>query len=177
MKLNLIILFVTILLGAGATYLLDGNSRPTTTEQKPPEKTSDQKIPEFSFTDLNGKNHSIANFAGRTTLLNFWATWCAPCVIEFPKLIALANKHPDIIIIALSSDSNDANIHKFLKKQKNIPANMLIARDENRHITTDIFATYKLPETLIISPSQAIVKKIVGDANWDDKDILKPINF
>ncbi len=177
MKINLIILALTIILGAGATYLLDGNSHPTITEQNSPKENLETKIPEFSFIDLAGKHHAITDFAGKTTLLNFWATWCAPCVIEFPKLVQLAKKNPDIIIIALSSDSNDANIHKFLKKQKNIPANMVVARDKNRHITTDIFATYKLPETLIISPSQTILKKIVGDTNWEKQTPSSLLNL
>jgi thiol-disulfide isomerase/thioredoxin len=157
---------MTIILGAGATYLLDGNSRPANTTEQTTEKISGTKIPDFEFTDINGKHHTMADFTGKIILLNFWATWCAPCVIEFPKLMTLATKHNDIIIIALSSDSNDGNIHKFLKKQTKLPDNMLVARDDKRRITTDIFSTYKLPETIIISPSQQIVKKIVGDTNW-----------
>lgn len=173
MRLNLIVLLVTCLLGAGVTYLLDGNSHPDITDTNPAsEKISGSQIPDFSFIDLQGKKHNITDFAGQTILLNFWATWCAPCVIEFPKLIQLAITHPDITLIALSSDTTDDAVSKFLKKNKKpIPKNMMIARDAKGHITADIFGTYKLPETLIISPSGKMVKKIVGDTDWTSKEI------
>lgn len=172
MRTNIIILTLTILLGAGVTFWFDGSSsdRPTSPIVAE-EKTAEDKVPEFSFTDLSGKSHDMKDFDGQVTLINFWATWCAPCVVEFPKLITLAETHPDITIIALSSDISDEKIKTFLTKIPNPPKNFIIARDPKRKITTDIFQTFKLPETLIISASGKISKKIVGDTEWNGKEI------
>lgn len=176
MRINIILLTLTILLGAGLTFWLDGSSNPGSSGAPivpvvAAEKVSGDPVPAFEFRDINGKIHHINDFKGKVTLINFWATWCAPCVIEFPKLIKLASDHPDIFVIALSSDIHDEKITHFLKKISAVPANFIIARDVKRKITTDVFQTFKLPETLIISTSGTISKKIVGDTEWDGQDI------
>lgn len=172
MRTNILILIATILLGAGVTFWLDGNSSSQPTAPiVAAEKIDTTKVPEFEFTDINGKTHHITDFEDRVTLINFWATWCAPCVIEFPKLIKLATDNPDIVIIALSSDVKDDKIIAFMKKIAVVPPNFLVARDVKRKITTDLFQTYKLPETVIISASGVISKKIVGDIEWGSQDI------
>jgi cytochrome c biogenesis protein CcmG/thiol:disulfide interchange protein DsbE len=172
MRLNLLILLLTMLIGAGVTIWLDNQS-----STPPPSPiiattpiTSDA-IPQFSVTDITGKSHHISDFKGKIVILNFWATWCPPCVIEFPKLLTLANDNPNIILLALSSDIDDQNIHKFLKKFPSVSSNVIIARDDKRHITADLFQTYKLPESLIIAPSGQMVKKIVGDTDWNGAEI------
>jgi len=173
MRTNIILLILTILLGAGLTFWLDGslNSKPKDVPISPVEKITEEKVPAFEFTDIKGKTHHINDFKGKVTLINFWATWCAPCVVEFPKLVQLAKDHPDIVIIALSSDIKDEKITTFMKKISVVPDNFIIARDVKRKITTDLFQTFKLPETLIISPSGMISKKIVGDTEWGGQEI------
>lgn len=176
MWLNLIILIVTILIGMGITLWLEGEPQsppsggtPTSYADQP--TALEEKVPDFQFTDINGKDHDISDYRGKIVLLNFWATWCPPCVIEFPKLLSLAKLNPDIVLIALSSDTDDSKIQNFLKKNEPPPSNVVIARDDRRHITSDIFGTYKLPETTIISPSGQIVRKIVGDTDWTGAEI------
>lgn len=174
MRINILILAVTILLGAGLTFWLDGassNAGTNTPDKIATEETSQEKLPDFSFTDISGKSHDIKDFEDQVILINFWATWCAPCVVEFPKLIQLAKDHPDIVIVALSSDINDDKIKQFLIKNPVSLKNFIVARDVKRKITTDLFQTYKLPETIIVSPSGKIVRKIVGDTDWGGKDI------
>ena len=174
-RLNIILLFCAVLIGAGLTLWLDGailSSPPVLESPKiPSEKISGEKFPDFTFTDLQGKKHDSQDYVGKIIILNFWATWCAPCIIEFPKLIKLAKDNPDIILIALSSDINDDKIHQFLKKNPVELKNFIVARDHKRKITTDIFKTYKLPETIIVSPSGMITKKILGDIEWNGEDI------
>jgi len=174
MRLNIILLAIAMILGAGLTFWLDGKSSPSETSVSPQitaEKPSGDEFPDFTFTDLKGKVHQSKDYHGKIIILNFWATWCAPCIIEFPKLIKLAKDNPDIILIALSSDINDDKINQFLKKNPISQKNFIVARDNKRKITTDIFKTYKLPETIIISPSGAIVKKVLGDIEWNGEEI------
>lgn len=175
MRINILILAVTILLGAGLTFWLDGSTSKDVPESplsiSAVNHQTEDKIPDFAFMDMQDKKHTIKDYTGQVVLINFWATWCAPCVVEFPKLIQLAKDQPHIIVIALSSDINDDKIKIFLKKQGIIPSNFLVARDNKRKITTDLFQTYKLPETVIASPSGKIAKKIVGDTDWGSQEI------
>lgn len=173
MRYNLIILIITILIGAGLTLWLDQGSTPSVKDdmthiQSP---TAHDMAPEFSITDITGKTHHLRDFREKVVVLNFWASWCAPCVVEFPKLVTLAQTTPDLVLIALSSDTSDSKITTFLQKHPAKAENIIVARDEGRHITSDLFGTYKLPETVIIDPSGRIVKKVVGDTDWTGKDM------
>lgn len=73
-------------------------------------RETDAALPELSFTDAAGKAHGIADFAGRGLVINFWATWCPPCVAEMPALDRLAAMlaQEGIVILPLSSDRGGA---------------------------------------------------------------------
>lgn len=133
-----------------------------------------QSVPEFSFTDLAGQTHQISDFAGKIVILNFWASWCTPCIKEFPLLIAATTAHPDdVVLVALSSDIEATAIEAFIQKMDalNFDApNILLSWDENQTVTAGVFQTFKLPETIIIAPNQQMVHKFVG-ANWTAVDL------
>lgn len=73
--------------------------------------------PDFSLKDINGENVSLKDFRGKVVLLDFWATWCGPCIHELPNLKALYDKHKDnpaFALIGISSDVNDETVAKFV---------------------------------------------------------------
>ncbi len=175
---NAAILIAFILLGAGLTIWFDqANTPDRIIEKEIKAETQMQTVPDFTITTLDQKTLTLSDLKGRTVILNFWATWCAPCVVEFPKLAALAHANPDITLIFLSSDTNTDAIEKFLEKQSEETkkflkdTNIAIARDEKRKITADLFMTYKLPETLIINKRGELAQKIVGDTDWQGEEI------
>lgn len=139
------------------------------------DKTAD--IPNFALNSLDGKTYHLNDFGGKIVLMNFWATWCAPCVVEFPKLLKLAKAHPDMVVVLLSSDIGKQNIENFMARQQaDIQAfaklpNVIIAKDQRSAITAGIFQTYKLPETVILDQNGRFVRKIVGDIDWLAPDI------
>jgi cytochrome c biogenesis protein CcmG/thiol:disulfide interchange protein DsbE len=151
MRTSLIIIALLVLAGAAFTFL---------------PKTPGSAAPSFSFETLDGEKHELSDFKGKTILLNFWASWCPPCVEEFPKLINLANEHgDDVVLIALSSDSEDATIEHFLHQHDFASkANILIARDKN-DVTLKVFGISQLPETLVIDHDLRIHAKFIG-AEW-----------
>jgi len=167
MKLNVFIILTITAIIAIATYMLDH-----TTLTAPARKT----IPEFTFTDTIGTEHNIQDFRGKIVLLNFWASWCAPCLKEFPAFIEIANTHDDIIIIALSSDFKDSTMNIFLTKMANTypktfpTKNFITALDTNMRITQTLFKIMRLPETIIIDKQGQIREKIIG-ANWTAADL------
>ena len=123
---------------------------------------------------MNGTERHINDFREKTVILNFWATWCAPCVIEMPQLFEIAASRDDIVLIALSSDLNTEALDKFLAKmnQKHLKSgNIVIALDQKRMITQGTFGTYRLPESIIISPEGKMLRKVVGAVDWTQEKL------
>ena len=81
------------------------------------ELTLGKPAPDFTLKDINGDTVSLKDFRGKVVLLDFWATWCGPCIHELPGLKALYEKHkdnPDFVLISISSDVNDDTVAKFV---------------------------------------------------------------
>jgi thiol-disulfide isomerase/thioredoxin len=71
----------------------------------------------FSFTDLQGRTHTLEGHRGKWVLVNLWATWCAPCVLEMPELEALSRSRPDVVVLGLAIDGqNPERVRQFAKK-------------------------------------------------------------
>lgn len=172
---NLFILFVILAVTVFFTLWNDHKSPPSSAPSNTAQaEKSLKKIPDFTFQDIKGKTHNIRDYKGRIVILNFWASWCAPCVKEFPLLTKIAEDFKDeVTFIALSSDISKDTVHRFLKKHKiKHKGNVIIAHDETLTITQDLFHTVRLPETLIINQNQHITAKLVG-ANWTYEDMEK----
>jgi len=181
MKTNIIIIALIAALAYGLTLYFGQTHPPSTAVKTVPTgehlKSTDQLVSTFQFTDIKGKTHSITDFKGKKIILNFWASWCTPCIKEFPMLLAAAENAPEeVILIALSSDLNEDAITNFITKMEsqkgmNFDApNILIALDENQAITSGIFQTFKLPETILIDRNQIMRHKFIG-ANWTLEDL------
>lgn len=170
-----VLLFAVI---AGATYaatLYFDRGRPHINVQ--PESViqkveSGDVAPDFSFTTPDGKTHSVRDFKGRIVILNFWASWCPPCVKEFPALLEVAARFPDdVVLIALSSDLDGAAMEAFLKKQKFEAApNVYVALDADQAVTREIFQSFRLPETILMDRDQKMRRKIPG-ADWSVEEM------
>ena len=163
------LLFVAVaVLGYGLTVYFDGGKLP------PRIQAQAEPLPDFTFTDLSGKNHSLRGFKGKIIIINFWATWCPPCVKEFPALLEIAASNPDVILIALSSDAGDAEIKKFLRRYPAPAKNVFIARD-HEDVTLKIFGISRLPETIIADRTLNRREKLIG-AEWEAQMLQKIIN-
>ena len=134
-------------------------------------------LDDFTYTRLNGIKGKLHDHIGRTTLLHFWATWCAPCLVELPDLIELAAENSNIDILAISTDQKTADIRRFIKKTgKTIPKNFIIITDPDKSITQDRFQTFKLPETFILSPQLAIHNKVIGaNDQWTSPAMIETL--
>lgn len=171
---NIVLVLLIGLLGYGVTYYLDGRSAPKIHVIEGPllsqEQVDFERAPDFSFTDIHGNSYALSDFKDKVVILNFWASWCAPCVKEFPDLLGLVEgREDDVVMIALSSDFKAQTMMRFvgkMKKTNEIKSNVFIALDESGAVTNKIFGTYKLPETLLINQHQQIVYKFIG-ASWD----------
>lgn len=136
------------------------------------------QTPIFSFEDIHAQTHNIEDFKGRLILLNFWASWCPPCIKEFPHLIEIAEQFSDqITLIALSSDHDKEAMMRFVNKlDLEGKSNILIALDEEQKITKVLFGTYKLPETILITPEQIMHSKVIG-GDWKKQEMENHIKL
>lgn len=168
MKLNLLIL--AIIVAVAALLTLWSNKRFLTMETAVVKETIYDPAPLFSYTALNGQKGALEDHKGKTIMVHFWASWCAPCVIEFPDLIDLANSNAEnLVILALTLDENNADIEKFMTKiNQELPDNFLIIQDEQKAISEGLYGTVKLPETFLIKPDMTVAEKITGpQENWN----------
>lgn len=171
---NIAILCVLMALTAAYTWYDSGRdlSNASSTPAAPVQGDAQQIAPDFPFTDIEGNKHNLSDFRGKVVVLNFWATWCAPCVSEFPQMIALAkDTRKQSVFLFISQDMDDPAITRFLKKYApERSKNVIVARDEGMRIAQKSYQTFKLPETYLITPDGRIAEKIIGaDVQWDGK--------
>ena len=126
--------------------------------------------PEFSLPRMPSGNLSLADFRGKVVVLNFWATWCPPCIAETPSLEAFASKMKDrgVVVLGVSIDQDPAALEEFVKRNH---ITYPIARDSSRNVPTR-YGTYKFPETYIIDRSGYVAEKIIGSTDWTDPRMI-----
>ncbi len=144
--------------------------------QRPPESTQilnemeKDGPPDFTLPDLDGKSVSRSEFAGKIVIVNFWASWCEPCVREFPSLKQLVDQfHGDVILLAVSADSNEQDIRTFLKALDLESPNVRVLWDKDQSVAKK-YGTFKLPESYLIGPKGQLLRKVSGVEDWMTPD-------
>jgi cytochrome c biogenesis protein CcmG/thiol:disulfide interchange protein DsbE len=127
--------------------------------------------PDFSIVTDTGHTVTRSNFGGKLLVLNFWATWCPPCVQEMPSLDSFQKQFASsgVVVLGISVDKSEKAYRDFLRR-----ANVAFqtARDPSAKISSD-YGTFKYPETYIINTSGKVVQKIIGPTNWTDADTIR----
>lgn len=131
--------------------------------------------PDFAMT-FNGRPGHLSDLRGKVVVLNFWASWCPPCVEETPTLNHLQQRIASRggIVLGVSADSDAAAYEKFLKDQKvEFPTyrDPLVNKNISK-IGLD-YGTSMIPETYIIDRKGRIARKVVGPQQWDSSDMLR----
>jgi cytochrome c biogenesis protein CcmG, thiol:disulfide interchange protein DsbE len=131
------------------------------------------KAPAFRVTTENGKTISRDDFGGKVLVLNFWATWCPPCVEETPSLSEFARQteKDGVVVLAISIDKSEQAYRRFLQQVR--PA-FLTARDPEAEIPAR-FGTFKWPETYVIDRAGRVRQKYISNRNWTDPAIINEI--
>jgi thiol-disulfide isomerase/thioredoxin len=138
-------------------------------------ETNQQSLPDFSMPDMDGKQRNIKEWQGKILIINFWATWCPPCMKEMPEFEAIqqefGNKGVQFIGIAL----DDAEpVKEFITKKK-ITYPILVGQDSGTKIAHDLGNVINtVPFTVIFDINGQLIKRQMGTLDRDD--ILEIIN-
>ncbi len=126
--------------------------------------------PDFTLQDSDRKV-TLSQFRGDVVVLNFWATWCPPCVEELPSLISMQArmKEKGVIVLAVSIDVDSDFYHRFLKEQN---VNLLTVRDPEQRTPT-LYGTFGWPETYIIDRKGVVRRKLIGPVDWNSREITE----
>ena len=125
---------------------------------------------DWTVQSLDGQDFKMTEAKGKVVFLNFWATWCPPCVAEMPSIQRLHEKLKDdgIVFVCISSEEA-SKINQFVREKGfTFPIYTM------RGAPPAIFKTRGIPSTFILSPDGKIAFKHVGSAKWDDE---KSIDF
>jgi thiol-disulfide isomerase/thioredoxin len=176
-----VIITAAVGVASGASPLTAAESAPKAAEKAPTKPKSGtviwhetpKALPATVFKDVADADRTLDKFTGKVLLVNFWATWCAPCVKEMPTLDALQAKMggPDFEVLAISQDREGAKVAQpFAEKQgwKNLAFYVekmgRFSRDANLR---------GLPTTLLIDKSGKEVARVEGEADWSSPEIEK----
>jgi cytochrome c biogenesis protein CcmG/thiol:disulfide interchange protein DsbE len=135
---------------------------------KPPRIGS--AAPDFTVQDSTS-TVNLSQFRGQIVVLNFWATWCPPCVEEMPSLVEMQRRMQGkgIKVVAISVDVDEGAYRQFIKDHN---VNLLTVRDAGQKSNT-LYGTFKFPETYIIDRNGVMRRKFLGAVDWTAPDITE----
>ncbi|HEY4774301.1 MAG TPA: TlpA disulfide reductase family protein [Xanthobacteraceae bacterium] len=133
-------------------------------------------LPALTFSDAKGAQKSLADWRGRTVLLNLWATWCVPCRKEMPALAALqrALGDADFEVVAVNIDTREPDKPKAWLRELGITALAYYA-DPSAKVFQDLKLVGKaigMPTTLLVDPAGCELATLAGPAEWASADAV-----
>jgi cytochrome c biogenesis protein CcmG, thiol:disulfide interchange protein DsbE len=131
------------------------------------------RAPNFNIVTDNGRRISRSDFGGRLLVLNFWATWCPPCIEEMPSLDEFQRRlaASGVVVVGVSVDTDERAYREFLQKAK---VSFLTARDPAAEISSE-YGTFRFPETYIIDSRGRVVQKHIGPEVWTNENLIRGI--
>jgi thiol-disulfide isomerase/thioredoxin len=117
---------------------------------------------DFEAKTMNGKIVKLSDFRGKIVLLNFWASWCPPCLEEFPSLNELAKKFPEVVILAVNEGEKIEIVNEFRHRTG---YSFIFLTDENFEIGKK-YGISRIPRTFLIGKSGEIIEVVKGAIDW-----------
>ncbi|MDD9912403.1 MAG: TlpA disulfide reductase family protein [Alphaproteobacteria bacterium] len=184
MKAKLLtLLFLCLLLGGGILY--DYSAVPPQKTlgnfEKTIKKQEAKLAPVFPFQTLDGRIfESLEALEEPVIILNFWASWCVPCVVEMPDMLELVKEFKgQVALVAVSIDGKKSDVEGFKTKLSQRFGDVVDSDhvywvwDENKDISLKKFNVIKVPETILLDQKRGMLRKIVGEFDWKGQEIRK----
>jgi thiol-disulfide isomerase/thioredoxin len=113
----------------------------------------------FDVTDTQGQRHRLADYKGKYVVVNFWATWCVPCIQEIPEIAQFHRAHPEVVVLGVAQDVDDAGkVRRFAAKVKH--EYPLVLADGQ--VEQQLGSARALPTTRIYDPQGKVVYDRAG---------------
>lgn len=128
----------------------------------------------LSFTDKDGKSVSLSSLKGKVVFINFWATWCPPCIQEMPTINELKGKYKgndDIVFLMVDVDNKMEKSTAFMEKNKyDLPVYVPVSSIPSDYLGSSI------PTTVILDKSGDMIARIEGGRDYTSPEIIKVVN-
>jgi cytochrome c biogenesis protein CcmG/thiol:disulfide interchange protein DsbE len=126
--------------------------------------------PDFTVRDSD-RTVTLSQLKGQVVVLNFWATWCPPCIEEMPSLVQMQErmKAKGVTVLAVSIDVDENAYRKFLTQHG---VNLLTVRDPEEK-TASLYGTHMWPESYIIDRNGIVRRKFIGAVDWTEPEVME----
>lgn len=130
--------------------------------------------PDFTLLTHKGKNIKLSGLKGKVVLLNFWATWCTPCIVELPSMEKLLKnfRWEDFEILAISIDNSWKDIDEFHAQLGQLPFPILLDQEKK---VINLYGIRRIPESVLIDKKGTIAQIFQGAYDWDNSQIKENI--
>lgn len=129
-------------------------------------KMEKEGVPDFTLERLDGSKLTLSELKGKTVIVNFWASWCNPCVEEFPSMIKLVDHFKgDVVVVAVSTDEDRKDIETFLKAFGLPKPGFEVVWDKDKSIMAK-YGINKIPESFLVGADMKLIRKVMGTENW-----------
>jgi len=123
----------------------------------------------FSLPDLQDREHSLSDYKGRVVLVNFWASWCPPCIYEMPGLARLQQRHAEqpFVVLTLNVGERKYRVRKFVNL---VDFTLPVLLDTSKQVSK-AWGVETLPTSFLVDPEGRIRYRALGSPDWDDAHV------
>jgi peroxiredoxin len=127
------------------------------------------EVPAFRLPALAGGEMDLASQRGKVVVLNFWATWCPPCVAEMPSLERLHRSlgGEGLSVVTVSTDEDEAELQRFVSR---LALTLPVLKDPGGRVAASEYHTTGYPETFVLDREGRLLELVVGPAEWDSAE-------
>lgn len=155
-----------------AGYWFTLNALPSHSKDKPLQTEDFQMAPDSLLQKLGGGTIKLSDYRGKWVFLNFWATWCPPCIKEMPSMEVFYNKFKEnnLTLLAVSVDAEGASVVKPFVEKYGLTFEIFL--DPQNKVSKE-FKVFGLPSTYVINPEGQIAAQAMGPRDWEDPVIIE----
>ena len=124
--------------------------------------------PDFTVAD-GDRTLQLSSYRGKVVVLNFWASWCTPCIEEIPSLNQLQRQMPQLVVLGVDLDRNPDAYQRFLTQHR---VDFTTIRDAQQQ-SNALYGTFVFPETYVIDRGGRIRRKFISAQDWTSPEILE----